>query len=130
MAGCFVVVWSLRGRRGASLGDRSGKDSGDTARLLRAMIDELDRKTERLERLLTRAESLEERLGGEDRREASGETADAFVNQDPANAAVCRMADEGRTVAEISSALGQPSGQVELVLNLRRAARAASPASE
>lgn len=42
---------------------------------------------------------------------------------DPRHAAVYRLADQGRTSSEIAREVGQPAGEVELILALRRRAR-------
>jgi len=102
------------------------------------LIDELDRKTERLERLLARVEEAERRVvrvglaegvaagvveGGSEERVAGRVDTGAFLNDDPSNAMIFEMAEQGRTSQEIAAALDRPAGQVELVLNLRRASR-------
>jgi hypothetical protein len=42
---------------------------------------------------------------------------------DPRHAAVYRLADQGHTAGEIAREVGQPAGEVELILALRRRAR-------
>ena len=145
MLGCFLVVWAMRGGRagrepatGREAGPGAGAAGQTTNELTRQLIDELDRKTERLERLLARVEEAERRVvrvglaegvaagvveGGSEERVAGRVDTGAFLNDDPSNAMIFEMAEQGRTSQEIAAALDRPAGQVELVLNLRRASR-------
>lgn len=43
-----------------------------------------------------------------------------MLDLDPTHAEIYRLADEGRSVSHISSALNRPSGEVELILALRQ----------
>lgn len=51
------------------------------------------------------------------------DTGPAPIPIDPRHAAVYRLADQGRTLPEIAREVGQPAGEVELILALRRRAR-------
>ena len=39
---------------------------------------------------------------------------------DPVRRKIYELADAGRSIVEIAAEVGQPTGQIELILNLRR----------
>lgn len=131
----ILAILYLRQRPGASV--RAARDPGlrptvdpsavthDAEESLRRLVAEADGLAARLERLLADAQAAIERLdraapaGDPPRRRASGlPPADAPL--DAATLRIYELADAGRTPVEIARALGQHTGQVELILALRR----------
>lgn len=92
---------------------------------LEAVIRDADQRIDRLERLLRRAD-------GEDPidvtlDDASENTADApCMADDPRRRAIYALADAGRTPVQIAEETGQSTGEIELILALRKAAPATS----
>lgn len=126
MLGCFLLVWALR-TKGANPELRKPTANDEkTHALTRALIDELDQRAEKLSDLVARAEAVEQRLAqqSEPKRPPPRDiAAAAFLDEDPANLRIFELADQGRSMQEIASILERPSGQIELVLNLRRTAQ-------
>lgn len=105
----------------------------DATELTTQLATQLDAKAAYLERLLDRAEMVAERL--ERAREAgpaAASTPHAPPSQispslrdgsggDPMQRQIYALADQGLDSLAIAQRLGQPKGQVELVLKLRRA---------
>lgn len=142
--GVSCLTWALR-RRSASKPKMGAVDPDAIATVselasLRADLNELgerlaqrlDRKAGELEDLLTRAERAAEELR---RLRASTTQAgtrpvenplkgDGFIETiaplDPLHARVAELADKGFTAVQIAQRLEQPTGQVELILALRR----------
>lgn len=120
----------------------------DMQELTERLAQELDTRAQRLERLIVtaderiaRLEALEVRLTAHlesaqraakprvvatsiaPHTEPKPAPAHALVGAgDPAIAAVYQLADEGLGAVQIAQRTGRPTGQVELILNLRRAA--------
>lgn len=105
----------------------------DAEQLTRRLAATLDNKAARLELLVVRAERALARLEGEhgstalpERELSAAERQVWFTSAPPERAAsgehdaVYRLADAGRSAADIARELGKPVGQVELILNLRR----------
>lgn len=116
----------------------------DAEELAQRLASMLDAKAERLEALLVRADESIARLeraeadaggvapggaGGEapgDARLAVASKAKEEIEQ--AHREVYELADRGMSVLEISRRVNRPTGQVELILSLRRSAHAAAQA--
>ena len=113
----------------------------DAEELAQRLASMLDAKAERLEALITRAD---ERIAQLERMEAgaggSAPLAAGAAEARPAGATKAReeieqahrevyeLADRGMSVLEISRRVNRPTGQVELILSLRRSAHAAARA--
>jgi len=104
----------------------------ELAELAENLASTLDEKAERLERLLAQADDKIRRL---EAARAAPIAASAVVEAKPVPAAVSavsashrevyELADAGLTPVQIAQRLSKPTGQVELILNLRRAATGA-----
>jgi len=144
-----VLVWyAVRGRRGRAA--RAGVPAPDVAavasdleELTERLAAELDAKAARVEALIARADEAARRLeaateGAVRVHEARARRADSgaprersghpgseptglgSLGSDPAHRAVYELADAGLSPADIARRLDRPTGQVELILNLRR----------
>ena len=85
----------------------------DATELTQRLCAQLDAKAERLEQLLAEADR---RLADLDHRDA------APPEQASMSARVHALADRGLTAVQIAQETGQPTGQIELILALRRRA--------
>ncbi len=127
--GVLLVAWGIFSRKREVPGHaRDGAEN-----LTRELIDELEARAERLERLIERAEAmigeyreLEQRPAAKtlilpEPKPGFGATArgEASIFTDPMHREVCGMADDGMSPVEIARRLQMPTGQVELILNLR-----------
>lgn len=97
------------------------------------LAQKLDRKAAHIEELLARAESTAEELrrlrasttqAGTRPAESASQKSDAYIEsaapRDPLHARVAELADQGLTAVQIAQRLEQPTGQIELILALRR----------
>lgn len=97
------------------------------------LAQRLDRKAAQIEELLVRAESALEELrrlrasttqAGSTPSEISLQKSSSFIETsaplDPLHAKVAELADRGLSAIQIAQRLEQPTGQVELILALRR----------
>ena len=136
-----VVVLLARGRN-------NGGESGDAGRaraaaeltdlknqlvevkkLAATVAEDLDRRAERLERLIAHADGLIERGAGEtqnasdagfQRRPGTTRVEQPSLSPvDDLSQRVFSLADQGRSAVQIAQALRQPVGNVELMLALR-----------
>lgn len=93
--------------------------------MTRTLIGELDRKTRDLEQVIVAADQRIRTLEALSRTSADAPATTepaAFVEpKDPMWARVQELADAGYTPVEIGQAVGCPTGQIELMLALRRA---------
>jgi hypothetical protein len=90
---------------------------------LEACIGDADQRIERLERLLRRAGGHEgvDVTVSDQPTSAPGQTPDRdSIRIDPMHREIYRLADEGKPPPEIARQLGRTTGEVELILNLRR----------
>jgi hypothetical protein len=101
-------------------------------KMARQITAQLDTRAARLEALITQADERVELLKSltSGPRFAEGIQQDDQEPQppdpipiDPRHSAVYSLADQGRSPMEISKEVGQPAGEVELILALRRRAR-------
>ncbi|MEL7471972.1 MAG: hypothetical protein AAGK04_01535 [Planctomycetota bacterium] len=115
--------------------DRSGADdaSAEAVDLITSLIAQLDARAARLETLVERAEhaiaQLDESPGSPRRPHADTpisrivpDAAEAPRVSDSIHQRVYDLADAGQGPVDIARALGQPTGQIELILALRRRA--------
>lgn len=110
-----------RVRAGAELADLK-RQLVEVKRLAAAVADDLDRRAERLERLISEADGVLEgqRAGGGIRRGIGGVGPETPVGTgDDLAQRIFTLADQGRTPVQIAQALRQPVGNVELMLALR-----------
>jgi hypothetical protein len=140
MAGVLLVVYWYRKRlpaanAAAPKAAASGTTelAADMRELAERLADDLDSKADRLETLLAQAEvriQQLERLAAVPVREPAGlvEPRQSYV-QSPrtrgesaelSHREVYELADSGLSPVEIAKRLERPTGQVELILNLRR----------
>ena len=84
--------------------------------LSREMNARIDTKMRAFEALLRRAEEVAARL---EKADAAGGALDEPVESSKYEE-IYRLADEGKSVAEIARASGEHPGEIELILNLRR----------
>ncbi|MFO0861819.1 MAG: hypothetical protein U0570_14830 [Phycisphaerales bacterium] len=123
--GVLLVGWGLLSRKREVPGH--ARDGAE--KLTRELIDELEARAERLERLIERAENaISELRETEQRAAARPVIAEAKIRQvspeptmitDPVHREVCAMSDDGLNPVDIARKLQMPTGQVELILNLR-----------
>lgn len=124
----LVLGWALLSRRR----ELPGHARDGAAKLTRELIDELEARAERLERLIERAESTLSELRASEQRAAAKPPAviteaklrhaapiEQSMVTDPVHREVCAMADDGLGPVDIARRLQMPTGQVELILNLR-----------
>lgn len=86
-------------------------------------VREADQRAAQLERLIAAADERIRELRGLTSRPAASSQPRLAAGGDPTHRAVYELADRGLSPLEIARELGQPTGQVELILNLRRAGR-------
>lgn len=127
--GVVLVVWGLFSRKR----DVPGHARDSAEKLTRDLIDELETRAERLEKMIERAESTLGELRDAERRAASAPTpvrrAEVMVEPkpreqhsiftDPIHVEVCALAEQGLGPVDIARRMQLPTGQVELILNLR-----------
>ncbi len=140
VVGAVVLAYAWRRSVGAakavgSVGraPASAPADGDLARdmtdLTDALAQRLDEQASRIQELIEQADRKIEELNRAAARSASSErrvvvvesTPDDHGGVDPSHRAVYELADAGHAPVEIARRLGRPTGQVELMLNLRRA---------
>lgn len=126
--GVLLVVWGMFSRKR----ELPGHARDGAEKLTRELIDELEARAERLERLIERAETTITELRASEQRAAAKPTVIAEAKMkhapttqepsiftDPMHREVCAMADDGLSPVDIARRLQMPTGQVELILNLR-----------
>ncbi|CAG1003279.1 hypothetical protein PHYC_03054 [Phycisphaerales bacterium] len=126
----LVVYWwrlrVLRRERVAAAMEAAGPDevgslTADMKELTERLATELDARAERLERLL---DAADQRIAELDKAIARGMEVKPLARPhgqvDPAFAEVYELADQGLRPVEIARRTQRPTGQVELILNLRR----------
>lgn len=103
-----------------------GTPAGDAVTVARQLAAELDARADRLERLLGEAREAIARLESGAGVGAGGDfegkpgAAPLSKSLDGLTTRIYELADGGRTPVEIAQATGQHTGQVELILALRR----------
>lgn len=126
--GLGLLGWqAVRGRGPKRDELPAGDVTGDARELMDRLAVELDARAERLERLIARADdrirSLESRTPG---RTAQAAPAPAVEPKPrpaevaPGHREVHELADRGLSPVQIAQRTGRPTGEVELVLSLRR----------
>ncbi len=133
--GAALVAWAVRWKMGKKKqGTIMKHDRGtevdrelvaDMKELTERLAEELDRKAARLEKLIAAADErvrrLEAGLVRETRVvEVKPEARRRDIGIETAHREVYELADAGLSALEIATKLGQPTGQVELILNLRK----------
>ncbi len=124
--GLLLVIWGILSRKR----EVPGHARDGAQQLTRDLIDELESRAERLERLMERAEAKISELREAERRvvprtpismiEPRPQRApEPSIFTDPTHQEVCGMSDAGMSSVEIARRLQMPTGQVELILNLR-----------
>lgn len=123
-------------REAAAAREAPGQSAAETVDLISSLVAQLDARAVRLERLVDHAEAAISRLeraqglmplDEEARAEAprvdrTARPHEGLSNIDPMHRRVYELADAGREPVAIAQELGQPTGQVELILALRRRA--------
>jgi hypothetical protein len=98
--------------------------AADMQELADRLAQEMDQRAARLEQLIAAADARLVELKSLPRRaardSAAAPAASAIPPHDPAFAQIYALADAGATPVEIARTTGRPTGQVELILNLRR----------
>lgn len=136
---CGVIVLLVRGRTAtatraqpqavAELAELQNS-LVEVKKLAASVADDLDRRAERLERLIAKADELLERGTGEPPEESTQhgsrgggrglrQTSGSPPAVDDLAQRVFALADQGRTAQQIAQALRQPIGNIELMLALR-----------
>lgn len=96
---------------------------------LEVLIRDADSRISRLNQVLQDNQSSQPQKGSPTQRVASQRPVDrADASPDSRYGAIYRLADQGKSVAEIARQVGQTAGEVELILGLRRARQRAEPA--
>ncbi|MGH7245120.1 MAG: DUF6115 domain-containing protein [Phycisphaerales bacterium] len=128
--GVLLVGWGMFSRKRELPGH--ARDGAET--LTRELIDELEARAERLERLIERAEITITELRTSEQRAAARPAAviaeaklkhvaqvpqEPSIFSDPMHREVCALSDDGLSPVDIARRLQMPTGQVELILNLR-----------
>lgn len=131
--GVVLIAWGVLGRRK----DVPGHARDSAEKLTRDLIDELESRAERLEKLIERADTTLMELRESERRAAAAPSAvqqiprraDTIVEPkpreqhsiftDPVHVEVCALAEQGLGPVDIARRMQLPTGQVELILNLR-----------
>ncbi|MBY0113585.1 MAG: hypothetical protein K2Y21_12245 [Phycisphaerales bacterium] len=130
--GVVLVVWGLLSRKR----DVPGHARDSAEKLTRDLIDELESRAERLEKLMARADATLAELRNAERRVAAAppssppkrmpeQTLEAKPREqhsiftDPVHVEVCTLAEQGLGPVDIARRMQLPTGQVELILNLR-----------
>jgi hypothetical protein len=120
LAGLCLIVWALKrqalimksGSEPAPRGAPADRQAhGEMQELTKRLIEELDRKTASLESHLREADA---------KIKALKTASQASSTQDPVKTRVYQLADQGVSALEIARTTGLPTGQVELMLGLRR----------
>jgi hypothetical protein len=136
LLGAALVAWAVRWKMGKKkegtimkhdrgTGEVDRELVADMKELTERLAEELDRKAARLEKLIAAADErvrrLEAGLVRETRVvEVKPEARRRDVGIESAHREVYELADAGLSALEIATKLGQPTGQVELILNLRK----------
>jgi hypothetical protein len=134
LAGLLLIAYALKRRgllrsKGAgpaaastSVPTEVGSLQADMNELAERLASELDRKADRLERLLALAEArcIELQRLEAARPEPRSIEPRARPSADTQHREVYELADMGLSHVEIAQRLERPTGQVELILNLRR----------
>jgi hypothetical protein len=145
LLGAALVAWAVRwkmGKRkqgaghGGARPSEHGRGTGGTVdmelvadmkELTERLAEELDRKAARLEKLIAAADERVRRLEAGLVRETrvvevkpEARRRDSGSGLESAHREVYELADAGLGALEIATRLGQPTGQVELILNLRK----------
>ena len=125
--GVVLIAWGVLSRKR----DVPGHARDSAEKLTRDLIDELEARAERLEKLIGRAEATLVELRDTERRLAAApkKAAEAIVEPkprqehsiftDPMHTEVCALAEQGLGPVDIARRMQLPTGQVELILNLR-----------
>jgi hypothetical protein len=125
--GVVLIAWGVLSRKR----DVPGHARDSAEKLTRDLIDELENRAERLEKLIARAESTLVELRDSERRIAAApkrvvETIiepkprpEHSIFTDPMHNEVCALAEQGLGPVDIARRMQLPTGQVELILNLR-----------
>lgn len=120
LSGLLLIVWALKRQAsimkagGSMRSEPSPVESsahGEMQEITKALIAELDRKSASLETLLSRAD---------EKIKALNDAAQSRGQEDPVKARVYRLADQGLSPVEIATTTGLPTGQIELMIGLRR----------
>ncbi|HYE61874.1 MAG TPA: hypothetical protein VD997_07735 [Phycisphaerales bacterium] len=133
LLGVLLIAYFLKYRmnrkpaqRAAAQGGAGAEDRellGDIRELTDRLASELDAKAERLERLLRAADERIRTLEAAHKEtrliEPKGEVRRPAA-YDQSHRDVYDLADQGLSVIEIAQRLDRPTGQVELILNLRK----------
>ncbi|MCW5776890.1 MAG: hypothetical protein KIS87_10665 [Phycisphaeraceae bacterium] len=88
--------------------------------LARELAAQLEARAAKLEKLLRDADERLARLEAADPTPPDGRRATALPTTDPLHARVYELADRGLPCVEIAREIDRPTGQVELILALRR----------
>lgn len=132
--GAVLLLWGLMARKR----DLPGHARDSAEKLARDLIDELESRAERLDKLIERADATLTELRDAERRAAVLAAAplpspsrhhdrvvepkprDAHsIFTDPLHVEVCALAEQGIGPVDIARRTQLPTGQVELILNLR-----------
>lgn len=125
--GVVLIAWGVLTRKR----DVPGHARDSAEKLTRDLIDELEARAERLEKMIGRAESTLAELRDTERRIATApkRIAETIVEAkpkpehslmaDPMHTEVCALAEQGLGPVDIARRMQLPTGQVELILNLR-----------
>lgn len=125
--GVVLIVWGVLSRKR----DVPGHARDSAEKLTRDLIDELESRAERLEKLMERADATLAELRASERRLAAApkRVVEAAIEAkprqehsiftDPMHVEVCALAEQGLGPVDIARRMQLPTGQVELILNLR-----------
>ena len=99
---------------------------------LEAIMRDADRRIDKLSRLVRAADgqpTLEVTLDGEEPHEPPSKASEAPEMEEGRDAAVFRLADSGRSPIDIARQVGKTTGEIELILALRKTKNESARAS-
>lgn len=125
LAGLALAAWGWGQSRkagAARVADReamteAARLGADLRELAQRLASEMDRRAERMERLIAKADERIERMQAPQPPRAPERVANL---SEPSHAKVHDLADQGLPIVEIARRVGKPTGQVELILALRK----------
>lgn len=127
LAGLVLAAWGWAQSRKARVARTADQEAmrdaarlgADLRELTQRLANEMEAKAERIERLLAKADERIARL--QDPPPAPPRVHDRSASPgEPEHTKVHALADEGLPIVEIARRVGKPTGQVELILALRR----------
>lgn len=128
LAGLVLAAWGWAQSRKARVARGADQEAmrdaarlgADLRELTQRLAHEMDAKAERIERLLAKADERIARLQDPPPPAPTRVHERSASLAEPEHTKVHALADEGLPIVEIARRVGKPTGQVELILALRR----------